>query len=300
MKDSHGTTSSTSSEKPTEDPHCTVTSIYQAKIGDVCRNVTVVWGKNLMNHTLILTVHSPHSDQHSTCKIDLKPWHFWNKKGFKSFDVDGKRINVFWDLRVAKFSGRSEPSSDYYVAMVCDEEVVLLLGDYKKEAYKRSKSRPSLINATLVSKKENVFGKRSFSARAKFDEKKDHEILIENSISMATESDMWISIDGIVMIHVNNLQWKFRGNQTVTVNEIPVQVFWDVHDWLFSGPGMVHALFIFKPGQPAQLPGQDGEDDGSDHGSRVSDGDGGYDGCLARNHGVQPGFSLFLYAWKVD
>nr|CAD1831431.1 unnamed protein product [Ananas comosus var. bracteatus] len=196
----------------------------------------------------------------STCKVELKPWPFWSKKGYKSLDVadddEECRVDVFWDLRSAKFSGSGspEPTAGYYVALVCDEEVILLVGDGNKDAYKRTKSRPCLEDAVLVSKRENVFGRKSFAARARFDgRKKEHDIVVERAISGPREPEMWISIDGAVLVRVSNLQWKFRGNETVIVDESPVQVLWDVHDWLFAGgPGSSSGLFVFKPGAPAR------------------------------------------------
>ncbi|KAG1364296.1 hypothetical protein COCNU_11G011230 [Cocos nucifera] len=256
----------------------------------VPRNVTVVWSKNLINHSLSVSVEKSNGDGSFTCKVDLKPWPFWSKKGFKSFEIDGKRVDIYWDLRSAKFSNGPEPSGGYYVALACDEEVVLLLGDCKKEAYKRTKCRPALESAALVSKRENVFGKKCFTTRARFDErKKEHDIIVENSISGAKDPEMWISIDGVVLIHVDNLQWKFRGNETVMVEKVPVQVFWDVHDWLFGAPGTGHALFIFKPGVPG--PGAEEDRNGTD---RCSSGQNGNASSSA------PEFSFFLYAWKTE
>ncbi|XP_020231097.1 uncharacterized protein LOC109811702 [Cajanus cajan] len=230
----------------------TVTCIYQANVASYWRNVSVLWCKNLMSHTLNLKIDSIKGELSYTCKIDVKPWYFWNKKGYKSFEVDGHQVEVYWDLRSARFAGGSpEPSGDYYVAMVSGEEVVLLLGDhnYKKKAFKRMKMKPSIVEALLLVKRESVFAKKSFATRARFDEKrKENDIVVESSTSGNKEPEMWISIDGIVLIHVKNLQWKFRGNQTVMVNKQPVQVYWDVHDWLFSVPGSGPGLFIFKAG----------------------------------------------------
>ncbi|KAL1213517.1 hypothetical protein V5N11_034159 [Cardamine amara subsp. amara] len=213
---------SSTAEKKTEDPvtyktgQSSVTCIYQAHMVGFWRNVRVLWSKNLMIHSLTVMVTSLQGDMNYCCKVDLKPWNFWNKKGYKSFEVE-------------------------------EEEVVLLLGDYKKKAFKRTKSRPALVEAALFYKKENVFGKKSFSTRAKFnDRKKEHEIVVESSTG-EKEPEMCIRIDGIVLVQVRNLQWKFRGNQTVLVDKEPVQVFWDVYDWLFSAPGTGHGLFIFKP-----------------------------------------------------
>ncbi|VVB01395.1 unnamed protein product [Arabis nemorensis] len=270
----------------TEDPvtyktaQSSVTCIYQAHMVGFLRNVRVLWSKNLMNHSLTVMVTSVQGDMNYCCKVDLKPWHFWNKKGFKSFEVEGNQVDVYWDFRSAKFNGGPEPSSDFYVALVAEEEVVLLLGDYKKKAFKTTKSRPALVDAALFYKKENVFGKKSFSTRAKFhDRRKEHEIIVESSTGPKDDPEMWISVDGIVLVQVKNLQWKFRGNQTVLVDKEPVQVFWDVYDWLFSTPGTGHGLFIFKP--------ECGEShEGSNDTKSSSD--------------SSPEFCLFLYAWKLE
>jgi len=225
----------------------------------------------------------------------VKPWHFWSKKGYKTFEVDGNQVELYWDLRSAKFSGSPEPSSDYYVALVSDEEVVLLLGDYKKKAYKRTKSRPALVDAMLLVKKENVFAKKSFSTKARFDEKrKDSEIVVDSSTGGPNDPEMWIIIDGIVVINVKNLQWKFRGNQTVMVNKQPVQVFWDVHDWLFSGSGSGPGLFIFKPGPPEP----ESEKEGSVmEGCESDDGSVGYYSTM---NVAAIEFCLVLYAYKIE
>jgi len=281
---------------PSKVAQSTVTCFYQANVAGFWRNVSVLWCKNLMNHTLHVTVDSVGGDSQFSCKIDVKPWPFWSKKGYKTFEVEGNHVEVYWDLRSAKFTGSPEPSSDYYVALVSDEEIVLLLGDYKKKAYKRTKSRPALVEAMLLVKKENVFGKKSFSTKARFDEKrKENEIVVDSLTGNSTnDPEMWISIDGIVLIHVKNLQWKFRGNQTVMVNKQPVQVFWDVHDWLFSGSGSGPGLFIFKPGPV--------EDESEKEGSAVQscesdDGSLGYHSSL---NSANFEFCLVLYAYKIE
>uniref|UniRef100_A0A1J3GSB8 DUF868 domain-containing protein n=1 Tax=Noccaea caerulescens TaxID=107243 RepID=A0A1J3GSB8_NOCCA len=287
--------SQSTAEKITEDHPVTyktaqssVTCIYQAHITGFWRNVRVLWSKNLMNHSLTVMVTSVQGDMSYCCKIDLKPWHFWNKRGYKSLEVEGNNVDVYWDFRSAKFNNNGpEPSSDFYVALVSEEEVVLLIGDHKKKAFKRTKSRPALVDAALFYKKENVFGKKSFSTRAKFhDRKKEHEIVVESSSSCSSAKDpeMWISVDGVVVVQVKNLQWKFRGNQTVLVDKEPVQVFWDVYDWLFSTPGTGHGLFIFKPDSEMESGGESEASNGTKTSSDSS----------------SPEFCLFLYAWKLE
>ncbi|XP_074317885.1 uncharacterized protein LOC141653918 [Silene latifolia] len=112
----------------------------------------------------------------------MKPWYFWRKQGSKRFviDNDSKPVDIFWDLRSAKFTnGETEPSSDYYVAVLFDGEVVLLAGDMRNDAFKKTGCGPGIIEPTLVSKKEHVFGKRRFFTKAKFHDKGTfHDILI--------------------------------------------------------------------------------------------------------------------------
>ncbi|KAG6388527.1 hypothetical protein SASPL_149955 [Salvia splendens] len=280
-----------------------VTSIYQTHIAGYWRNVTVTWGKNAMNYSLGITVDSV--DQNNivyTCKIDIKPWHFWAKKGYKCLEVDGSQLEAYWDLKSAKFLGSPEPVSDYYVALVADNEVVLLLGDNKKKAYKRTKARPPLAEPVIFYKKENVFGKKSFSTRARFDQRKrDHDIVVESATTGGKDPEMWISIDGIILVHIQNLQWKFRGNQTVMVNKHPVEVFWDVHAWLFCAPGTHHGLFIFK--SSCELEGNDDENDSSlseslCDGSECSGNSRYFSVDGHAKAGVE--FCLFLYAWKIE
>lgn len=281
----------------TKTAQCTVSCMYQAHIGGFWRTVTALWTKNIMHHSLNILVESMESsDRRHTCKVDLKPWHFWGKKSYKTFEVDSLQIDVYWDFRSARFSGSPEPSSDFYVALICDEEVVLLIGDLQKKLYKRTKSRPG-EDTILFFKKEHVFGKKSFTTKAKFDkESKDYEIMVESSISSGCKDpEMWISIDGIVLIHIRNLQWKFRGNETVLVNKQPIEVLWDVHAWLFLSPGSNHGTFIFKPGQPYSE--SDKEDDMSQDGTEEGDNN---SVSSAYSSSKSPQCCVFLYAWKIE
>ncbi|KAL0328590.1 UNVERIFIED_CONTAM: Kinesin-like protein KIN-14F [Sesamum calycinum] len=122
---------------------------------DIVCNITVTWAKTIIGHSLYITVENPQDDNYYTCKIDLKTWQFWGKKGLKTFRVAEKRIDVFWDLRSAKFSDSPEPDSDYYVAMVSREELVLLLGDQQKEALRRTKSRLPSEDACLCTRRKS-------------------------------------------------------------------------------------------------------------------------------------------------
>ncbi|CAO2172480.1 unnamed protein product [Urochloa humidicola] len=284
-----------------------VTLVYRAGIAGHDRLVTVTWCRNLLTHGLSVSIEgsagggkdksgsrewgdagvtADTKSYSSACKVEMQPWHFWRKYGAKQFQVDGKAIDVVWDLRSARYSDEPEPISDYYVAVVSDEEVVLLLGNLKKEAFRRTGSRPSLQDAVLVCKKDHVFSKKRFLTKARFHEKgKLHDISIECSSSNLSggggvDVDMVIKVDGSVNVLVRHLQWKFRGNECISINQLRVQVYWDAHDWLF-GTGMRNAVFIFKPEPPSlsSPPSSTSADFRTDERSE---------------------FCLFLYAWKVE
>lgn len=279
-------------------------SVYRTKMADQSRLITITWCKNSMLHGLSVSVEGPEGKRETqyTCKVELKPWYFWRKQGSKRFMAEhGKAVDVFWDLKAAKFgNGEAEPTSEYYVAVVCDEEVVLLVGDLKKDAYRKTRCAPSLIDPILVSKKEHIFGKKKFCTRAKFHEKgRWHEISIEcknrgngsivsnnGDFLNGVEPEMEIGIDGHLVIHVKNLQWKFRGNESIHLSRMRIEVYWDVHDWLFS-PGLKHASFIFKPVLS------------SSSSTPLSSSSTTPSSTQNRSYGSSE-FCLFLYAWKVE
>lgn len=221
-----------------------VTCIYQTKLAGLCRHVAVTWVRNVMGQGLCIVIDDP-SCQY-TCKVQMKPWYFWRKQGSKCFEVCGSKVEVLWDLSSAKYVCGPEPQEGFYVAVVSNEEVVLLLGDKCREAYKKSKARPSAIEASLFSRKEHVFGKKYFCTKAQFDESgKAHDIAIECETNAPKEPFLCIKIDRQMVLHVKRLAWKFRGNQTVCLGGFAIEVFWDVHNWLFdSGSG--NAVFIFQ------------------------------------------------------
>ncbi|XP_028791844.1 uncharacterized protein LOC114747661 [Neltuma alba] len=314
MQDSIGIPACFSSaDKFTDDPGAVTRSgqrvymsLYRTKMADQCRLITVTWCKNSMLHGLSVSVGGLEGETSYTCKVELKPWYFWRKQGTKRFMLDGKPVDIFWDLKAAKFHGETEPTSEYYVAVVCDEEIVLLLGDLKKDAYRKTGCRPALIDPILVSKKEHIFGKKKFTTRAKFHDKgRKHEISIEcknkgsiqinnNGDSLnGVEPEMEIRIDGHLVIHVKHLQWKFRGNESIHLSKMRIEVYWDVHDWLFS-PGLKHALFIFKPIMSSSLSSS------SSSSTPLSSQTESFGSLETLGVNGSSEFCLFLYAWKVE
>ncbi|PPD77573.1 hypothetical protein GOBAR_DD25513 [Gossypium barbadense] len=54
-----------------------------------------------------------------------------------------------------------------------------------------------------------------------------------------------VCIDNKTVIRVKRLQWNFRGNQTIFVDGLLVDLMWDVHDWFFN-PTAGSAVFMFR------------------------------------------------------
>ncbi|KAG8066910.1 hypothetical protein GUJ93_ZPchr0005g14901 [Zizania palustris] len=265
-------------------------SVYRAKIAGHSRVVTVSWSRDLLSHSFAVSVTGVDGAA-TECRIDLRPWQFWRRSGSRRVELAGTApatVRVLWDLRRARFgAGLPEPREGYYVAVEGAGEVVLVVGDMRKDALRRAAPcAPAATEAVPVARREHVFGRRRFAAKARFhDQGAVHNISIEcggGGEGGDADMEMTIDIDGEEVVQVKHLQWKFRGNQSVTFSRAKVEVYWDVHDWLFSA-GMRPALFIFRPIvlSSASAPA----------GGMV---------VLDESPPVATGFCLYLYAWKLE
>ena len=228
-----------------------ITSFYRTKLRGHNLIISITWyckSFNMGVRGLCVNLDPPSHQLHHT--IEIKPWLFWKKQGSKWLDIFGgeKKIKIGWDFSRAKYSNIGpEPLEGYFLTISCEHEVLLLLGDMHREALKKMPIEEiTLIEATLVSRKEHVFGNQIYTTRAQFVENgQTHEIVIECHKSEHDHTRLSVRLDRQVVIHVKHLSWKFRGNQTIHVDGSPVEVFWDVHDWLFnSNDG--HAVFMFQ------------------------------------------------------
>ncbi|KAK9069677.1 hypothetical protein SSX86_011581 [Deinandra increscens subsp. villosa] len=84
-------------------------------------------------------------------------------------------------------------------------------------------------------------------------------------------------------VEVKRLQWKFRGNYTILVDGLPVEVYWDVYSWFF-GKLMGNAVFLFQTCLFAEKLWGSGQPVMS------------WSGSLVKDCGL--GFSLVLFAWR--
>ncbi|XP_043691851.1 uncharacterized protein LOC122642442 [Telopea speciosissima] len=221
-----------------------VTCVYQGRLRGRSCLITITWSKNLMGQGLSVVIDD--STNHCLCKVDIKPWLFSKRKGCKSLEAESSRIDIYWDLSSAKFGSGPEPLEGFYVAVVVDREMVLLLGDLSKEAYKKTNAAPVLSNAIFIAKREHICGKRFYGTRAQFcDNGQIHDVTIECDTGGLSEPSLLIRIGSKTVMQVKRLMWKFRGNQTILVDGLPVEVFWDVHNWLF-GTAIGNAVFMFQ------------------------------------------------------
>ncbi|CAH8281730.1 unnamed protein product [Eruca vesicaria subsp. sativa] len=177
--------------------------------------------------------------------LNLNTLAFWRKRGSRSVSP---KIHLFWDFTRAKFDSGSEPRSGFYVAVVVDGEMALLVGDSVKEAYARVKSaKPPTNPQALLLRKEHVFGARVFSTKARFGGK-----IRVISIDCRVDEDarLCFSVDSKQVLQIKRLRWKFRGNERVEIDGVHVQISWDVYNWLFqskaSGGDGGHAVFMFR------------------------------------------------------
>ncbi|CAF2127412.1 unnamed protein product [Brassica rapa] len=284
-----------------------VSLLYAIEIADATQNIDFTWSRTISSHSLTIKTENikneEHDHHHQQVKIDLAGSSFWGKKGLKSLEANHTKVDVYWDFRKAKFSTFPEPSSGFYVSLVSQNAVVLTIGDLKNEAMQRTKKKPSATEAALVSKQEHVHGKRVFYTRTAFggeSSRRENEVVIETSLSGPNDPEMFITVDGVPAIRIMNLNWRFRGNEVVTVSDgVSVEIFWDVHDWLFETSGSSSGLFVFKPkvGDESRTlsfnGGYDGENDDGNSGGDNDNGDDGGDGDES------PKYCHVLYAVKV-
>ncbi|GFY92021.1 hypothetical protein Acr_08g0004170 [Actinidia rufa] len=267
-----------------------VTCVYQCRLRGRSRLITVTWSKNLMGQGLSVGI-DDNSNQ-CLCKVDIKPWLFSKKKGSKSLEVDSSKIDIYWDLSSAKFGSGPQPLEGFYLGVVSNRQMILLLGDMRKEAFKKTGATPVPSNSVFVAKREHVFGKKIFSTKAQFcDNGPLHDLTIECDTGGINDPCLLIRVDTKTVMQVKRLRWKFRGNHTILVDGLAVEVFWDVHSWLFCS-ALGNAVFMFKTSLSAEKlwasqPLSDPHTLPWSWSQRFHD---SHSQCL--------GFSLVLYAWK--
>ncbi|KAK8654911.1 hypothetical protein V6N13_107507 [Hibiscus sabdariffa] len=234
------------------------TSFYHTNLG----LFSLSWSRTFLGHSLLLNLHPsshfspsppplslPSSLSFSTLHfhLQIKPFVFWKKYGSKKLSTaTTSDVHVFWDFSGAKFGSGLEPESGFYIAVVVDGEMILLVGDSTKQAYARTRAqiqKPGKAQA-LVSRREHLFSNKLYTTKASFGGKR-REISIEYRAN--EDAELCFGVDNERVLQIKRLKWKFRGNERIEVDGVSVRVSWDVYNWLFdrdSNNG--HAVFVFK------------------------------------------------------
>ncbi|XP_058068497.1 uncharacterized protein LOC131217578 [Magnolia sinica] len=241
-------------DPPTANSNLT-TSLYHTDLG----LAVLTWSRTFIYHNLTIDLHINHNNNHNETNIasfslHLNPWLFWKKQGSKTFHLNNNNktpstttIEFHWDFTRAKFLSGPEPHTGFFIAVTFNGEMLLLIGDSDNTAYSRTKSRKPAKNSSLLMRREHVFGNKAYSTRAMIGGK-ICDILIEcgGGGGPRHEPRLSISIDGKRVLQVKRLKWKFRGNEKLEYDGVPVQVWWDVYNWVFEDAVDGHAVFMFR------------------------------------------------------
>ncbi|XP_057781920.1 uncharacterized protein LOC131000158 [Salvia miltiorrhiza] len=202
---------------------------------------TVTWSRSASAHGLTLSFHD---DPSAAFKISTSSRLFRKSKGRKSLQLrsSSSKIDLFWDLSTARYEPGPEPVDGFYVAVVVDSELGLVLGDKDHELAGKKAGK-----FALVSRQEHFSGSTVCATKARFcDGGGAHDISIRcGGESQARHPILSVCIDKKPVIRVKKLQWNFRGNQTIFLDGLLVDLLWDVHDW-FHNPDAGYAVFMFK------------------------------------------------------
>ncbi|GJT77889.1 hypothetical protein Tco_1044614 [Tanacetum coccineum] len=250
-----------------------VASLYKTTLTNNNHHyITITWYRNTTTQGLQITTTTHHNTIPTTIfRLNtLTHTHarlFRKKKGSKTLEINDARFEIYYDLSSAVYGAGAEPVEGYYILVIIDSEVALFLGDmYEEHVVKKVKMNKLVGKYGLVCRKEHFSGNTVYVTKARFSDKANwHDIMIRctGEHDGLKNPNLLVYIDKRVVIRVKRLQWNFRGNQTIFLDGLLVDLMWDVHDWFFhsdsdpgsgqepdsgpgSGSGSGHAVFMFR------------------------------------------------------
>ncbi|MQM14973.1 hypothetical protein Taro_047909 [Colocasia esculenta] len=268
-----------------------VTCLYRTRLSTQKELlVRVTWSKSLLGQGLSVGVDHCSSPQHPPQKTAgaTNSMLLRKKKGNHTFLSGEIEVGLHWDISAAKYGFGPEPVEGFYLVVTVEAEVALVLGDISREHIKGLEGGSGglpVAEFSLVSRREQVLGGTPYATKARFgDNGRDHEILIrckggEGGVGGSRDAELSVSIDRKKVVQVRRLRWNFRGNQTIFVDGLPVDMMWDVHDWWFSDTSG-RAAFMFRTRSALE--------------SRLWL----EEELLHREQGGKSGFSLLIHAFK--
>lgn len=225
------------------------TSFYATHIG----NASLTWRQRLLGLSLraeLQLFHSPAAEDESLSGSDhlhfrlslLLPFKRKGSKRLRLNSAAGRRFRVelVWDLSGATFSRGCgpEPVAGFFFAIAVNEEVLLVAGDRRNEAYRRIKgvgprNGKNGIEPILKRVEVNlgeIIRHASWTAMVRF-AGRDREVLMSIDLE---KRRMRLTINGERVLHVSRLRWNFRGSERVAAEGGDrIQVTWDLFPFLF-------------------------------------------------------------------
>ncbi|XP_042056240.1 uncharacterized protein LOC121800802 [Salvia splendens] len=131
------------------------------------------------------------------------------QSGSEILQAGSLKADVLWDLRRARFGPGPEPVTGYYIAVLVNSELALTLGDMEHE-FEEATKLSAQKKFSLISRGGEAHG-RGFRGGL-----------------------LGVDVDGKGVIEVKRVQWNFRGNQSLFLDGLMVDLMWDVHDWVFK------------------------------------------------------------------
>ncbi|XP_073298588.1 uncharacterized protein [Primulina huaijiensis] len=106
-----------------------------------------------------------------------------------------------------------------------------------------------MAESMLLSSRESFSGNEVYSTRAKFCETTWHDVLItclgDDGLTLKNNPAPYVYMDKKMVIEVKRLRWNFRGDQTIFLDGLLVDMIWGVHDWILR-PCLGCGIFMFR------------------------------------------------------
>ncbi|GFQ04953.1 hypothetical protein PHJA_002639400 [Phtheirospermum japonicum] len=219
-----------------------VTSIYKIKLSTDKQFLIKLTWCNQLNQMFSISIFD--CCPFSTSKFSKS---FRILRGTKVSESRGLRIEVYWDLSRAKYESGPEPITGFYVIILVNSELSLILGNMERELeVKKCVFETRVSEFSLISRREYFSGNDVYSTKAKFCEAGIcHDILIKCN-NNNNNRVLCVYVDKKSVIEVKRLKWNFRGNETIFLDGLLVDLMWDVHDWLFSPTTKGYRVFLFR------------------------------------------------------
>ncbi|KAJ9704161.1 hypothetical protein PVL29_005442 [Vitis rotundifolia] len=129
------------------------------------------------------------------CKFDIKPLLFLKRKEFKSFEINSIQVDTYWDFSLAKFEFGPKSLEGFCLAVVFNREI----------------KRIFTMSSSLL-RRNKLYGTKSQF----WDNDQNHNLSIECDTIGVDNPFLAICIDNKMVM------------------QLLVEVFWDVHNWLFG------------------------------------------------------------------